>query len=136
MAAGHPLSFPEEGVVLRGHTIEFRINAEDPERKFAPSPGQIVTFHPPGGPGVRLDTHVYSGYHMPPYYDSLLAKLIVHGATREEALLRGRNALSMFVVEGVHTTIDFLGRIVRHPDFWAGDIDTSFVDQMMHESNT
>ncbi len=135
VAAGAPLSFPEEGVTLRGHAIEFRINAEDPERNFAPSPGQIVTFHPPGGPGVRIDTHVYAGYYMPPYYDSLLAKVIVHGATREEALLRGRNALSMFVIEGVSTTIDFLGRIVRHPDFWAGDIDTSFVDKMMRESN-
>lgn len=134
VAAGEPLSFPED-LSLRGHAIEFRINAEDPDRKFAPSPGQIVTFHPPGGPGVRLDTHVYAGYHMPPFYDSLLGKVIVHGATREEALVRGRNALSTFVVEGVHTTIDFLGRIVRHPDFWEGDIDTSFVDKMMEESN-
>ncbi len=135
VAAGAQLSFPEGGVELRGHAIEFRINAEDPQRNFAPSPGQIVTFHPPGGPGVRLDTHVYSGYHMPPYYDSLLAKLIVHGATREEALQRGRIALSMFVIEGVSTTIDFLGQIVRHPDFQKGDIDTSFVDQLMQEAN-
>jgi len=136
VAAGEPLSIPEGGVELRGHAIEFRINAEDPERGFAPSPGDITTFHMPGGPGVRMDTHVYAGYRVPPFYDSLLAKLIVHGADREEALVRGRNALATFVVEGVHTTIDFLGRIVRHEDFWKGDIDTSFVDRMMAEKGS
>ena len=134
VAAGEPLSIPERETCLRGHAIEFRINAEDPERNFAPSPGEIVTFHPPGGPGVRLDTHVYAGYRMPPFYDSLLAKLIVHGNTREEALVRGRNALSTFVVEGIHTTIDFLGRIVRNEEFWAGEVDTSFVERMMESS--
>ncbi len=131
VAAGEPLSMPQTETCLRGHAIEFRINAEDPDRGFAPSPGQIVTFHPPGGPGVRLDTHVYAGYRVPPYYDSLLAKLIVHGNSREEALVRGRNALSTFVVEGISTTIDFLGRIVRSEDFWEGRVDTSFVERMM-----
>ena len=82
VAAGEPLSFPQD-IRLRGHAIEFRINAEDPERNFAPSPGTIATFHPPGGPGVRLDTHVYGGYRVPPFYDSLLAKLIVSGNTRD-----------------------------------------------------
>ena len=134
VAAGEPLSIPERETKLRGHAIEFRINAEDPDRGFAPSPGDIVTFHPPGGPGVRLDTHVYAGYRVPPFYDSLLAKLIVHGNTREEALVRSRNALSTFVVEGISTTIDFLGRIVRDEGFAAGEVDTGFVDRMMDRS--
>ncbi len=130
VAAGEPLTFPE-GVQLRGHAIEFRINAENPERAFAPSPGTITTYHPPGGPGVRVDTHVYTGYRVPPFYDSLLAKLIVSGNTREEAISRARNALSHLVIEGVHTTTDFLGEIVRDPEFIAGRIDTSFIESFM-----
>ena len=128
-AAGLPLSIAET-VEIRGHAIECRINAEDPDRNFAPSPGGIHTFHPPGGPGVRLDTHVYAGYRVPPFYDSLLAKLIVHGSTREEALARMRIALSSFVIEGVHTTIPFLLRVLDHPDFIAGDVDTKFLERM------
>ena len=128
-AAGLPLSIAET-VEFRGHSIECRINAEDPERNFAPSPGTIQTFHPPGGPGVRIDTHVYAGYRVPPFYDSLLAKLIVHGSTREEALARMRMALSSFVLEGVHTTIPFLLRVLDHPDFIAGDVDTKFLERM------
>jgi acetyl-CoA carboxylase, biotin carboxylase subunit len=128
-AAGLPLSVADP-VEYRGHAIECRINAEDPDRNFAPSPGVIQTFHPPGGPGVRLDTHVYAGYRVPPFYDSLLAKLIVHGSTREEALARMRIALSSFVLEGVHTTIPFLLRVLDHPDFIAGDVDTKFLERM------
>jgi acetyl-CoA carboxylase biotin carboxylase subunit len=128
-AAGLPLSIAEE-VEFRGHAIECRINAEDPDRNFAPSPGNILSFHPPGGPGVRLDTHVYAGYRVPPFYDSLLAKLIVHGSTREEALARMRIALASFVLEGVHTTIPFLLRVLDHPDFIAGDVDTKFLERM------
>jgi len=130
VAAGEPLSFPES-VQLRGHAIEFRINAEDPNRNFAPSPGRITTFHAAGGPGVRMDTHVYDGYMVPPYYDSLLGKLIVSGNTREEALSRARNALMHMVVEGVHTTIDFLAEIVRDEEFIAGDVDTHFIERFM-----
>ncbi len=133
VAAGEPLSFPMEPVVLRGHAIEFRVNAEDPDRNFQPSPGQITTFHPPGGPGVRLDTHVYAGYRVPPYYDSLLAKLIVSGKSREEALVRSRYALNSFVIEGVSTTIPFLSEIVESPGFQAGDVDTRFVERFMAE---
>ena len=128
-AAGLPLSIAEI-VEFRGHAIECRINAEDPDRNFAPSPGVIQTFHPPGGPGVRLDTHVYAGYRVPPFYDSLLAKLIIHGSTREEALVRMHIALSSFVLEGVHTTIPFLLRVLDHPDFIAGDVDTKFLERM------
>ncbi len=133
VASGEPLSFPDEQCRLRGHVIEFRVNAEDPERNFAPSPGQITTFHPPGGPGVRLDTHVYAGYHVPQYYDSLLAKLIVSGNTREEAIVRARNALDFFVIEGVKTTIPFLVDLTRNADFVSGNIDTHFVDTYMAE---
>ncbi|HET7274176.1 MAG TPA: acetyl-CoA carboxylase biotin carboxylase subunit [Longimicrobiaceae bacterium] len=129
-AAGLPLSIPDEPIELRGHAIECRINAEDPSRNFAPSPGTIQTFHPPGGPGVRIDTHVYAGYRVPPFYDSLLAKVIAHGLNREEALARMRNALSTFILEGVHTTIPFLLTVLDNPDFIAGDIDTKFLERM------
>ncbi|TVP74345.1 MAG: acetyl-CoA carboxylase biotin carboxylase subunit [Gemmatimonadales bacterium] len=127
VAAGEALSFTQDEVVLRGHAIEFRINAENPERDFRPSPGLITAFHAPGGPGIRLDTHVYQGYRIPPFYDSLLGKLIVSGSNREEALQRAKCALGSFVIEGVDTTIPFLAEIVRDPVFRSGDVDTSFV---------
>jgi acetyl-CoA carboxylase biotin carboxylase subunit len=132
IAAGEPMGFPMngEGVRHRGHAIEFRINAEDPDRDFAPCPGTITTFHPPGGPGVRLDTHVYTGYRVPPNYDSLLGKLIVAGSTRQEAILRARHVLDQFIIEGVPTTIPFLRRIVDDDRFVAGDVDTGFVEHM------
>jgi acetyl-CoA carboxylase biotin carboxylase subunit len=132
-AAGLPLSMPDQPITLRGHVIECRINAEDPERNFAPSPGTITTFHLPGGPGVRVDTHVYAGYRVPPFYDSLLGKLIVHAATREEAIKRMRHSLASFVVEGVHTTIPFLHDVMEHPGFVAGEVDTKFLERMMAE---
>ncbi len=126
VAAGEPLSFVLNGQRLRGHAIECRVNAEDPARNFQPSPGTITAYHPPGGPGVRVDTHIYAGYTVPPYYDSLLAKVIVHGNTRDEALARMRQALDSFIIEGLTTTIPFLGRVMRHPDFVAGKVDTKF----------
>jgi acetyl-CoA carboxylase biotin carboxylase subunit len=129
VAAGEPISFRGEGGRLRGHAIECRINAEDPYRNFQPSPGLITAYHPPGGPGVRLDTHVYAGYSVPPYYDSLLAKVIVHGNHREEALARMGQALDSFIIEGVTTTIPFLARIIRHPEFTAGHVDTKFLER-------
>jgi acetyl-CoA carboxylase biotin carboxylase subunit len=132
-AAGLPLSVRSGPVEHRGHAIECRINAENPDRDFSPSPGQIHTFHPPGGPGVRLDTHVYAGYKVPPFYDSLLAKLIVHGADRAEAIARMRNALASFVIEGVHTTIPFLLDVLEQPDFVAGEVDTRFLERMVLE---
>jgi acetyl-CoA carboxylase biotin carboxylase subunit len=132
-AAGLPLSMPDTPIQLRGHAIECRINAEDPSRNFAPSPGQITVFHPPGGPGVRIDTHVYAGYRVPQFYDSLLAKLIVHGATRPEAIARMRHSLASFVIEGVHTTIPFLLQVMDHPDFVSGEIDTKFLERWMAE---
>jgi acetyl-CoA carboxylase biotin carboxylase subunit len=132
VAAGEPISFQGDGTRLRGHAIECRINAEDPYRNFQPSPGLITAYHPPGGPGVRVDTHVYAGYTVPPYYDSLLAKVIVHGNDREEALTRMGQALDSFILEGVTTTISFLGRVIRHPDFVAGKVDTKFLDRESH----
>ena len=129
VASGAPLSFVMNGHRLRGHAIECRVNAEDPSRNFQPSPGLITAYHPPGGPGVRVDTHIYAGYTVPPYYDSLLAKVIVHGNTRTEALARMRQALDSFIIEGVTTTIPFLGRVMRHPDFVAGKVDTKFLER-------
>ncbi len=128
-AAGEKLRL-EGPPELRGHSIEVRINAEDPENGFRPSPGRITAFHAPGGPGIRIDTHVYAGYTVPPYYDSLLGKLIAHGATRREAIGRALQALEEFIIEGIHTTIPFLADVLRHPDFVAGDVDTGFLNRM------
>lgn len=132
VAAGEKLSIPDH-VEHQRHAIEFRINAEDPDRNFAPGPGTITTFHPPGGPGVRLDTHVYAGYTVPPHYDSLLAKLIVSGNTREEAIVRARHVLDQFIIEGIPTTIPFLREIVDDDAFMRGDVDTGFVARMQAE---
>ena len=129
VAAGEPLMLNLSGNRLRGHAIECRVNAEDPYRNFQPAPGTITAYHPPGGPGVRVDTHIYAGYTVPPYYDSLLAKLIVHGNTRKEALSRMRHALESFIIEGVTTTIPFLRRVIEHPDFQAGEVDTKFLER-------
>ncbi len=128
VAAGQKLSIgktPE----LRGHVIECRVNAEDPARNFQPSPGRVETFHMPGGNGIRVDTHVYTGYAVPPFYDSMIAKLIVHGRDRGEALAKMRLALDTFVVEGVTTTIPFLRKLMDHPKFVAGDVHTKFLEK-------
>ena len=128
VAAGEPLSVPHGDFKLRGHAIEFRVNAEDPVT-FAPSPGQIRELHLPGGLGVRVDTHIYRDYNVPPYYDSLLAKLIVRGKDRMDAIARGRRALEQFVVEGVKTTIPLHRAILNHEQFVRGDISTRFMDK-------
>ena len=128
IAAGLPMHVTETPE-LRGHVIECRVNAEDPARNFQPSPGKVETFHMPGGNGVRVDTHVYAGYTVPPFYDSMIAKLIVHGADRTEALAKMRLALDTFIVEGVTTTIPFLGTLMNHPNFISGDIHTKFLEQ-------
>lgn len=115
--------------VLTGHAIECRINAEDPEKSFKPSPGLVTFYHPPGGPGVRVDSHLYAGYTIPPYYDSLLAKIITWGETREEARVRMIRSLEECVIEGVPTTIPFHLWILRHEKYISGDFDTSFIDR-------
>ncbi len=127
MAAGEPLEL-EEPPRLRGHSIECRINAEDPET-FRPSPGRITVFHVPGGTGVRVDTAVYSECEVPPYYDSLIAKLVVHAPSRPEAVRRMERALEMFIVEGVSTSISLHQRIMKEPDFLAGRLDTGFMER-------
>jgi acetyl-CoA carboxylase biotin carboxylase subunit len=131
VAAGEKLSF-DKVLTPRGHAIELRINAEDPE-SFAPWPGKITALHLPGGLGVRIDTHLYEGYRVPPNYDSLIAKLIVHAPTRELALARARRCLDEMVIEGPRTNVPFLRRILDHRDFIQGDFDTGFVARMLAE---
>jgi acetyl-CoA carboxylase biotin carboxylase subunit len=131
IAAGEPLSFTDERRA-RGHAIELRINAEDPVT-FAPWPGKITALHMPGGLGVRVDTHVYAGYVVPPNYDSLLAKVIVHDVDRMAALRRARRCLDEMVIEGIRTNIPFLRRIVNNPEFIRGDFDTGFVARLLTE---
>ncbi len=128
-ASGEPLSVRQEELDIRGWAIECRINAEDPDRGFMPSPGRIGYLHIPGGPGVRVDTHIYADYSIPPYYDSLIAKVIAHGRDRAEALVRMERSLEEFVVEGVHTTIPFHLRVLRHPEFREGRATTAFLDR-------
>jgi acetyl-CoA carboxylase biotin carboxylase subunit len=128
LAAGEKLTRVCDQVELRGHAMECRINAEDPET-FAPSAGRITVFHPPGGPGIRADTAAHSEATIPPYYDSLIAKLIVHGRDRQEAIARMSRALEMFIVDGIKTSIPLHRRILADPDFRSGDFDTSFLER-------
>jgi acetyl-CoA carboxylase, biotin carboxylase subunit len=129
IAAGEPLSFRQKDVKINGHAIECRLNAEDPYREFAPAPGRVESFHMPGGPGVRVDSHVYAGYMIPPYYDSMIAKLICHGADRAEALARMRRALDETIIEGVPSTLPFHLSMMQHPRFISGDVNTRFLDE-------
>ncbi|MBN1775892.1 MAG: acetyl-CoA carboxylase biotin carboxylase subunit [Clostridiales bacterium] len=129
VAAGEILRYSQRDIVFRGHSIECRINAEDPENDFRPCPGTIQTLHLPGGPGVRIDSAAYQGYTIPPYYDSLLAKVIVHASGREEAIVRMRRALLEFVIVGVKTNIDFHLAILREPDFIRGHYDNTYLDR-------
>jgi acetyl-CoA carboxylase biotin carboxylase subunit len=126
VAAGGRL--PRTKIVQRGHSIECRINAEDPANNFRPSPGRITDFHMPGGFGVRVDTHCYNGYQVPPYYDSLIAKLVVYAQTREGAVSKMSSALEEFTIEGIKTTIPFHRQVMRNEKFQSGKFDTSFLD--------
>lgn len=128
VAAGLPLSFTQDQVTIKGHSIECRVNAEDPE-KFTPSPGTITAFNPPGGPGVRVDTAAYTQYVIPQYYDSMIAKLIVHAETREDAIIRMRRALNEFIIQGVKTTIPMHKKILDDKDFQSGNISTKFMER-------
>jgi acetyl-CoA carboxylase biotin carboxylase subunit len=114
-----------------GHAIEFRINAEDPDENFRPSPGKIQSLHFPGGFGVRVDSHIYNPYTIPPYYDSLVAKLIVWGIDREHAIARGKRALEEFIIEGIKTTIPFHLKVLEDDKFKSGNFDTSFLDNFL-----
>ena len=129
IAAGERLSIRQQDIEVRGHAFEFRINAEDPDKNFQPSPGTVDVLVTPGGPGVRWDSHVYQGYQVPPYYDSMIGKLIVHRSTRKKAIQTAKRALEEIHVSGVKTTIPLFLRLLNHSDFVKGDIDTGFVER-------
>ena len=129
VAEGNPLSFTQEDIVINGSSIECRINAEDPDRNFMPAPGKIQFYLAPGGPGVRVDSAAYQGYSIPPFYDSMIAKLIVWAPTREEAIAKMKRALTEFAVEGIHTTIPFHLKLLEHPTFNKGDFDIKFLEE-------
>ncbi len=129
IAAGERLALRQEDIAVSGHAIEFRINAEDPDRNFAPSPGTVHTYIPPSGPGVRWDSHVYQGYTVPPNYDSMVGKLIVHRPTRRQAIATARRALDEITLDGIATTVPLHRRILDHSDFINGEIDTGFIDR-------
>lgn len=133
IAQGEPLKLCQEQIELRGHAIECRINAENPALNFRPSPGLIRALYMPGGPGVRIDSAVYAGYQIPPYYDSMIAKLIVFAPTRQEAIMKMRWALAEFLVEGVDTNIDFQLSLLHNEDFESGCYDIGFLDRLMNQ---
>ena len=133
IAAGEPLNIRQEDIELKGHAIECRINAENPEKNFQPSPGKIERLHLPRGKGIRVDTAVYAGYEIPPYYDSMIAKLIVLGKSRNEAIKKMKSALSEFIVDGIDTNVDFQMEIMNHPKYQSGDFSTDFIEQMKKE---
>ena len=131
MAAGERLPFNQDRIQVTGHAIECRINAECPDDNFRPSPGRIVKWEAPHGNGIRVDTHCFGGYFVPPYYDSLLAKLIVIGKNREEAIIRMAQALANFHVAGIDTNIEFLSAIMAHPHFKSGQTNTRWLETVI-----
>ena len=133
VASGEKLRYRQEDVVMNWHSIECRINAEDAENDFRPTPGEIKSFHVPGGHGVRVDTAAYAKYVIPPFYDSMIAKLIVRAPSRLEAIQKMRFALEEFIVEGVPTTIDYHKKILDHPDFVSGNFDTGFIQRLTED---
>ena len=135
IAAGEPLKFKQRDVKFDGCSIECRINAENPSKNFMPCPGKITDIHLPGGNGIRVDTAIYSGYVIPPNYDSMIAKIIVHGATRNEAISKMKRALEELVIDGVDTNRDFLFEIIRNPNFIRGNFDTSFIEKEILNKN-
>ena len=130
IASGLPLRIKQEDVCLTGHAIECRINAEDPKKNFRPSPGEITELHFPGGKGIRIDSAIYSGYTVPAFYDSMLAKLIVHADTREEAIAKMRSVLGEVIIDGIETNLNYQYEILGHPDYCSGEIDIEFIEKM------
>lgn len=128
------LDIQQSDISFHGHAMEFRLNAEDSTKRFAPCPGRIDLFLPPGGKGIRTDSFIYPGFNVPPFYDSLLGKLIVWGADRDETIKRARRALDEFIIDGIPTTIPFFKEVLHHPDFVSGDFDTHFVDKLLSNS--
>jgi acetyl-CoA carboxylase biotin carboxylase subunit len=133
VAAGEKLSFTQDEMVIRGHAIEYRVNAEDPYNNFTPSPGPVEAVHFPGGPGIRIDSHVYSGYTISPYYDSMIGKIIATGKNREEAIARMRRALEEFTINGPHTSVPLGEALLADPRFREGQYNTAFLEKFMHE---
>lgn len=130
IADGRKLSYTQDDVHITGHAIECRINAENPAKNFMPCPGTITDMYLPGGKGVRVDSAIYAGYTVPPYYDSMLTKLIVHAKSRSEAIKKMRSALGEVIIEGIHTNVDYLYDIINHPDYISGNIDIEFIEKM------
>lgn len=130
IASGLPLSYKQKDIKIKGHAIECRINAENPTKNFRPSPGTITGMFLPGGKGVRVDSAIYEGYTVPPYYDSMLAKITVHTDTREESIAKMRSVLGEVVIDGIDTNIDYLYEILEHPDYCSGNIDIEFIEKM------
>ena len=133
IASGLPLSVRQEDVILKGHSFECRINAEDP-KTFMPSPGRVEQFHAPGGSGIRVDSHLYSGYSVPPYYDSLIAKIISYGPDRETALIRMKNALDETVIEGIKTNIPLHQELVTDNQFKEGGVSIHYLEKKLSEA--
>ncbi|MDF7801867.1 acetyl-CoA carboxylase biotin carboxylase subunit [Pontiellaceae bacterium B1224] len=133
VAAGEKLSFTQDEMIIRGHAIEYRVNAEDPYNNFTPSPGPVEAVHFPGGPGVRIDSHVYSGYTISPYYDSMIGKIIVHGKDRDEAIMRMRRALEEFTINGPHTSVPLGEALMMDKAFIDGTYNTAYLEKFMHE---
>lgn len=133
VASGEKLDFSQNDIKISGHSIECRINAENPHLNFRPSPGTIDALHIPGGPGIRVDSAVYQGYTIPPYYDSMIAKLIVYAPTRAEAIMKMKWALAEFIVDGVDTNIDFQLELIKNPDFEKGDYDNGFLNELIKQ---
>ena len=130
IASGLPLSCKQEDIQLTGHAIECRINAENPSKGFRPSPGTITDMYFPGGKGIRIDSAVYSGYTIPPYYDSMIAKVIVWAKNRTEAIRKMQSALGEVIIEGIDTNVDYQYEILDHPDFQSGNTDVEFIERM------
>ena len=130
---GNKLRIKQDMVSMKGHAIECRINAEDPFNNFNPSPGKIDTLHFPGGIGVRIDSHIYAGYEIPPFYDSMIGKIIVHASNRDKAIIRMRRAIKETIIEGPHTTLPLLEKIFLNNDFISGNFNTHFLDKFLQE---
>lgn len=134
IASGEELGYGQNEICMNGHAIECRINAENPNKNFRPSPGKIRDIYLPGGKGVRIDSAIYSGYEVPPYYDSMLAKVIVHAGTRQEAIAKMQCALGEIIIDGIDTNVDYQYELIGHPDFVAGNTDIEFIDRLSGES--
>jgi len=136
VAGGEGLSVGQHEISLAGHAIEFRVNAEDPENDFFPSPGEVTAVEVPGGPGIRVDTAVFAGYEIPPFYDSMVGKLIAYGTDRDEALARGRRALEEYRLEGIKTTIPLHLRLIDDEAFLSGEYDTGYLERLLGEEGS